>query len=132
MASRFVASSEAAVRRRRTLAGQVAEAAVFIREHLGDHLLTLRLPADRESLLATLLSAQIRGLGAEWVDFWQPFLAEAEARGEIRSDLDHHQAGEWIVRMMLSFALMPPISFREEPESVRAFVRQHIVAGFAP
>src|SRR5690349_930641 len=41
LAQRFVASSEASVRRRRTLAAQVAEAAVFIRTHLDDAVLTL-------------------------------------------------------------------------------------------
>ena len=35
VATRFVASSEVAVRRRRTLAAQVGEAAVFIRRHTG-------------------------------------------------------------------------------------------------
>src|SRR5580693_3535246 len=55
VAIRFVKSSESAVRSRDTLAGQVGEAAVFIREHLGDELLTLRLPAEGENLLATLL-----------------------------------------------------------------------------
>src|ERR1700733_10203427 len=39
MATRFVASSESAVRSRRTLAAQVGEAAVFIRQHLGDEVL---------------------------------------------------------------------------------------------
>ncbi len=83
VAVRFVASSEPAVRRRRTLAGQVAEAAVFIREHVGDELLTLHLQADDESLVATVLTAQIHRLVAQWVEFWIPFLVEA--RNEARS-----------------------------------------------
>jgi AcrR family transcriptional regulator len=77
MATRFVASSESAVRSRRTLAGQVGEAAVFIRQHLGDELLTLRLPAEGESLLATLLSVQIDRLLTQWIEFWLPFLHDA-------------------------------------------------------
>jgi len=133
VATRFVASSEPVVRRRRTLAGQVGEAAVFIRTHLGDDLLTLRLPAGEDSLLATLLTVQIDRLLEAWVQFWQPFLADAERRGEIRPGLDHGQAGEWIVRMLLTLAVMPGSTFdSNDPESVRRFVRSHIVECFAP
>jgi AcrR family transcriptional regulator len=129
--ARFVSSSEAAVRRRRTLAAQVAEAAVFIREHLGDVMLTLPLPAD-DSLLATIMTAQIDRLGQQWVAFWRPLLAAAEDRGEIRPGLDHGWAGEWIVRELLSFALLAPVTFdRNDPDRLRAFVAAHVVAGLS-
>jgi AcrR family transcriptional regulator len=132
-AERFVAGSAEVVRRRRTLVAQVAEAAVFIRSHLGDSMLTLRLPADEESLFATLLTSRLERMVEEWVDFWLPFLDEAEERGEVRADVDHRQAAEWIVRMMLSFAIMPAVSFdADRPEHVRAFVRAFIVDGFGP
>jgi AcrR family transcriptional regulator len=130
VAHRFVASSADSVRRRRTLTGQVAEAAVFIRQHLGDRVLTLRLPADEETLFATLLTTRMEGLVEEWIVFWLPYLAEAEIRGELRPGLEHRQAAEWIVRMMLSFATMPAVSFdADRPEHVRAFVRSFIVNG---
>jgi AcrR family transcriptional regulator len=132
-AERFVAGSAEVVRRRRTLVAQVAEAAVFIRSHLGDSMLTLRLPADEESLFATLLTSRLERMVEEWVDFWLPFLDEAEERGEVRADVDHRQAAEWIVRMMLSFAIMPAVSFDAgRPEHVRAFVRAFIVDGLGP
>jgi AcrR family transcriptional regulator len=132
VASRFVTSSAPAVRGRRTLAGQVGEAAVFIRRHLGDDLLTLRLPAEGESLMATLLSAQIDRLLVAWVDFWLPLLADAERRGEIRPGLDHRRASEWIVRIMLSFAVMPSVTFDvDNPDAVRSFVHDHLIAGLA-
>jgi AcrR family transcriptional regulator len=132
-AARFVASSEESVRRRRTLAGQVAEAAVFIRTHLGDNVLTLRLPADEESLFATLLVSRLESLVEQWVAFWLPYLADAEARGEIRAGVEHRQAAEWIVRMMLSFAIMPAVTFdATRPEDVRNFVRSFVVDGLGP
>jgi AcrR family transcriptional regulator len=132
-AARFVASSEASVRRKRTLAGQVAEAAVFIRTHLGDHVLTLRLPADEESLLVTLLTSRLERLVEEWVEFWLPYLDDARRRGEIRAGIDQRQAAEWIVRMMLSFAVMPAVSFdADRPEEVRRFVRSFVVDGLRP
>ncbi len=132
-ADRFVTSSATAINRRRTLAAQVAEAAVFIREHLGDQVLTLRLPADEETLFATLLTSRMEHLVQEWVAFWLPYLADAEQRHEIRQGVDHRQAAEWIVRMMLSFAVMPAASFdAERPDQVRSFVRSFIIAGLGP
>lgn len=132
MAARFVASSEPVVRRRRTLAAQVGEAAVFIRQHMGDQLLTLRLPADDESLLATVLTAQVDRLVSQWVEFWVPFLSAAEERGEVRPGLDRRRAGEWIVRLLLSFAVMPSVAIDlDDPDAVRAMVRDHLVVGLA-
>ncbi len=78
-AQRFVESSAASVRRRRTLAAQVAEAAVFIREHMQDESLTLPALGDDDALFATLLAANVDGLVTEWVQFWQPLLSEAAA-----------------------------------------------------
>ncbi len=132
-AARFVASSEESVRRRRTLAGQVAEAAVFIRTHQGDNVVTLRLPADEESLFATLLTSRRESLVEQWVDFWMPYLADARRRGEIRDGIEHRQAAEWIVRMMLSFAIMPAVSFdADRPEDIRSFVRTFVIDGLGP
>lgn len=133
VAQAFVESSAASVRRRRTLASQVAEAAVFIREHMRDESLTIPSMRDDDALLATLLAAHVDGLVAEWVEFWQPLLAGAAARGEVRQGLDHREAAEWIVRMMLSFAVMPSVVIDlDDPEAVRRFVQEHIVRGLAP
>jgi hypothetical protein len=110
----------------------VGEAAVFIRQHLGDEILTLRLPAEGDSLLATLMSAQIERLLSQWIDFWLPFLGDAEERGEIRAGLDHRRASEWIVRSMFSFAVMPSVTFdMDDPDAVRSFVHDHLIAGLA-
>jgi AcrR family transcriptional regulator len=128
-ADRFVAGSTASVDRRRTLAAQVGEAAVFILEHRRDDTLL----TGEESLLATLLSVRVHGLLERWVEFWLPRLADAAARGEVRSDLDPRQAAEWIVRLMLSFAVMPSVTVDlGNPDAVRTFVRNHLVQGLAP
>jgi AcrR family transcriptional regulator len=132
-AGRFVARCAETVSRHRTLVDQVAEAAVFIREHQADQVLTLRLPADEESLFATLLTTRLERVVEEWVDFWLPYLAAAGERGELRDGVDPRQASEWIVRMMLSFAIMPAVSFdAERPAEVRSFVRSFIVDGLGP
>lgn len=126
-ADRFVEGSVASVDRRRTLAGQVGEAAVFILGHLHDETLTLQLPGEQESVFATLLTAQAGTLVERWVDFWLPRLAAAEARGELRKGLDHRRAAEWIVRLLLSFAVMPSATVDlSDPDDVRAFVKDHL------
>lgn len=131
-ADRFVAGSETSVRRRRTLAAQVAEAAVFIRTHQHDPLLTVTAGGE-ESLLASLLTARIDGLVARWIEFWQPYLADAERRGEVRRGLDRRAAAEWIVRLMLSLVIMPStVVDLDEPDALRQYVQQFVVRGLAP
>lgn len=131
-AQRFVRSSAEVVAKRRTLAAQVAEAAAFIRQHLHDEVVSLYLPGENESLLATVLSARIEGLLEGWIEFWQPYLADAERRGEVRRGLDRREAAEWIVRMMLSFAVMPSaVMDLDDPDQVRAFVARYVVRGLA-
>lgn len=130
-ADRFVAGSEASVRRRRTLAAQIGEAAAFIRTHQDDPLLVLT--AGEESLIASLLTARIDGLVARWVEFWQPYLAGAEERGEVRAGLDRRAAAEWIVRLLLSLVIMPStVVDLDDPDAVRHYVQEFVVRGLAP
>ena len=131
-AERFVAESRRAVERRRTLAAQVGEAAAFIRTHLHDEVTALQLPAEDETLLATILTARVGGLLERWMDFWLSFLKEAEERGEVRQGLDRREAAEWIVRTLLSIAVMPSaVVDLEQPAAVRLFVQKYIVRGLA-
>lgn len=131
-ADRFVASSEASVKRRRTLAGQVAEAAAFIRSHRTDPLLTLS-PEGEEPLIATLLTARVDGLVARWVEFWLPYLDDAERRGEVRAGLDRPKAAEWIVRLLLSLVVMPSsVVDLDDPDAVRGYMQEFVVRGLAP
>ena len=119
------------MRRRRTLAAQVAEAAAFIRTHQDDPLLVLT--AGEESLIASLLTARIDGLVARWVEFWQPYLEDAEQRGEVRAGLDRRAAAEWIVRLLLSLVIMPStVVDLDDPDAVRGYVQQFVVRGLAP
>lgn len=133
VAWRFVASSAGPVARRTTLASQAGEAAVFIRHHLGGSAHTLRLPAGEETALAAVLTARLDRLVAEWIEFWLPLLSAAEGRGEVRAGLDHRLAAEWIVRLLLSFAVLSPATFDgDDPEAVRRFVAAHLVVGLGP
>jgi AcrR family transcriptional regulator len=128
-ADRFVSDSTLTIDRRPTLAAQVGEAAVFILVHRHDDAFL----AEEDTLFATVLSARVHGLLERWVEFWLPRLAEAEQRGEIRCGLDHRQTAEWIVRLMLSFAVMPSVTVDlDDSDAVRRFVDAHLVRGLAP
>lgn len=130
LADHTVEAATPSVRRRRSLAAQIAEAAVFVR-HLdaqGDLGLGAR-PGEGEQ--AALQLAHTRRILDRWIDFWVPLLAEAQVRGEVRPDLDLRQAGEWIMRVMLSLVTVPSLTVDlDDPEAVRRFVRDHIVRGF--
>ena len=130
-AERFVASSEASVRRRRSLATQVAEAAAFIVEHRSDSDVEPR-PAVPRGIRhqRPLRTAHLTSLAQRWIDFWIPMLELAEQRGEIRPGLDHRQTGEWIVRLLFSFAVMPPVAVDlTRPAEIRSFITERLVAG---
>jgi AcrR family transcriptional regulator len=127
IAARFVAASEPFVSRRRTLAGQVAEAAVFITRHAADPAYALGPQGSEDSLIAAVFAARMGTLMKSWIEFWLPRLADAERRGELRRGLDHTRAAEWIVRVLLTFALVPGIAVdTDDPDAIRSFVRDHL------
>jgi AcrR family transcriptional regulator len=133
LADQFVAASRVDVMRRRTLAGQVGEAAVFIHRHTNDRRFAIGDPDVDEHLLAVLLSMRAEPLLEAWVAFWEPLLAAAEQRGEVRPGLDRRTAGEWIVRSLVTFAVMPSIVIDlDDDQAVRTFVGSHIIRGLAP
>ena len=120
------------MKRRRTLSGQVAEAAAFIRTHGNDPRLTLT-PADEE-LFATLLTARVDGLVPRWVEFCSSLtsLTPNIAR-RFRAGLDRPRAAEWIVRLLLSLVVMPSsVVDLDDPDAVRSYVSKLASRGLAP
>jgi AcrR family transcriptional regulator len=130
-ADRFVAASEPDLDQAPDLVGQVAAALGFILRHGDDEAFTLRLPGETDSLFATLLTVRREVLFGRWVAFWEPRLADAERRGEVRPGLDRAQTGELIVRLLLSFAVLPTaVSFDAgDPDATARFVRDHLLRG---
>lgn len=130
-ADRFVAASEPDLDRAPDLAGQVAAALLFIVRQVDGGSHGLRLPGETDSLLATLLTARREVLFARWVAFWEPRLAVAERRGEVRAGLDRAQAGELVVRLLLSFAVLPTVVSFDVADrgAVTQFVRDHLLRG---
>jgi AcrR family transcriptional regulator len=128
---RHIALAEPTIRRRRSLAAKVAEAAAFIRLHIDDELsLGLRARPDEPELAALRLAQAGRTL-ERWVEFWVPYLEDARARGEVRADLDVRQAAEWIMRVLISLVTVPSVTIDlTNADHVRTYVRDHLVRGF--
>lgn len=109
-----------------TLAEQVAAAAVLISAHR-------RRSAARtinQSVLVLLLEHGGDELMRRSVELWTPLVRAAQRRGEVGDTLDAGRAGEWIVRMLFSFELLPPMRVNlDNPRAVRRFVCDHIIAG---
>jgi hypothetical protein len=54
----------------------------------------------------------------------------AQARREVRADVDAAQAAEWIARVFFSIAELPSVTFDlDDVKAVRRFVRRFLVPG---
>jgi AcrR family transcriptional regulator len=131
LASAFLETIAVEVRGESTLADQVAAAAVVVCAHRErSDLIAPR--GINESILVLLLRNVGDDLMERSIDLWKPLVRAAQSSGEVRDDLDPGRASEWIVRMLLSFELLPPIGVNlDSPRAVRRFVADHIVAGLA-
>ena len=64
------------------------------------------------------------------IEVFRKYLGDAQARGEVRRDLDIDQAAEWVARIVASFGVFPGQSFRmDRPGEVSEFVAAHVVRG---
>jgi AcrR family transcriptional regulator len=131
LASAFIETIAAEVQGESMLADQVAAAAVMVCAHRErSELIAPR--GINESILVLLLRNVGDELMERSIDLWKPLVRAAQRSGEVREDLDAGRASEWIVRMLLSFELLPPIVVNlDSPRAVRRFVTDHIVAGLA-
>jgi AcrR family transcriptional regulator len=129
LASAFIETMAAEVDKETTLAGQVAAAAVVVCAHRARS----EAAAPRginDSILVLLLRNVGDDLMARSLQLWKPLVREAQQRGEVGADVNPSRASEWIVRMLLSLELLPPIGVNlDNPRSVRRFVSDHIVNG---
>ncbi|MBV9089681.1 MAG: TetR/AcrR family transcriptional regulator [Mycobacteriaceae bacterium] len=128
MAAVFTETMAAEVGKEPTLAEQVAAAAELISAH--------RRHSDgmprgiNQCVLVLLLEHGGEDLIRRSVDLWKPLVRAAQQTGEVAENIDAAQASEWIMRMLFSFELLPPIGVNlGNPRAVRRFVCDHIVSG---
>ena len=129
LASVFIAAVAAEVERESKLADQVAAAAVLVCAHR-ERSDSVAPGGINESVLVLLLRNMGDDLMKRSIELWKPLVKAAQRNGEVSAGVDPARAGEWIVRMLLSFELLPPIGVNlDSPRAVRRFVSDHIVAG---
>lgn len=129
LATGFITTMAAEVQRQDNLAGQVAAAANVICKH--------RQTSDplgpkgfNQSLIVLLLDNLGEDLMQRSINLWAPLVRAAQRRGEVGKSVNPRHAAEWIVRVLLSFELLPPMVVNlDNPRAVGKFVSDHIVAG---
>ena len=129
LASVFIETIAAEVDKETTLAEQVAAAAVLVCAHRQRSELVA--PGGiNESVVVLLLRNMGDDLMRRSIELWKPLVKAAQRNGEVSAGVNPARAGEWIVRMLLSFELLPPIGVNlDSPRAVRRFVSDHIVTG---
>jgi AcrR family transcriptional regulator len=132
LAAQFIETMASVIDQENTLADQAAAAAALVCAHRrrSD---SLRTPAAGGSIRVLLLGNVGDDLMRRSIELWKPRVQAAQASGEVGADVEPKKASEWIVRMLLSFELMPPVHVNlDSPRAVRRFVAGHIVAGLRP
>lgn len=125
----FITTMSAAVEAQHTLADQVAAVAVLISTHRSRPD-AWRTGGVDENNLVLLLGNSGDYLMRRALELWTPLVEAAQRSGEVGADLDPKRASEWIVRVLFSFELLPPVGINlDSPRSVRKFVKDHIVTG---
>ncbi|MUL75007.1 TetR/AcrR family transcriptional regulator [Mycolicibacterium sp. CBMA 226] len=129
LASKFVDGMAAEIDKQSTLADQVAAAAVLICAHRQNSP-----SAPQKGINEGIVVLLLRNIGEDLmkraVELWKPRVKAAQRDGEIGAGVDPARAGEWIVRVLLSFELLPPIGVNlDNPRAIRRFVTDHIING---
>lgn len=130
LASGFISTMAVEVAKEGTLADQAAAVAVLICAHRQRSLSTSR--GINQSILVLLLEHGGDELMRRSIDLWKPLVKAAQRSGEVGADIDPVRASEWIVRMLFSFELIPPIAVNlDNPRAVRRFVSDHMITGLS-
>ena len=128
LAEAFIETMAGEVSKEATLAEQAAAAAVLICAHRQRS--ESRPRGVNQSNLVLLLEHGGEVLMRRAVELWKPLVKAAQRSGEVGDNIDSARASEWIVRLLFSFELLPPIGVNlNNPRAVRRFVGDHIVAG---
>jgi AcrR family transcriptional regulator len=126
---RFYREMAEAMDRGASLEDKLCAAAVFVTKARRIVAAETYFDEDEVSLLLTKNAAVLL---RECSEFLSPYLAAGKLTGEIRKDLDVTLAGEWLARMLFSLFSTPSSNLDLDDEQVvDAFVRAHVVRGFA-
>ena len=129
LASAFVETMATEVDRAETLVDQVSAAATLVCAHR-QRSEYVAAGGVNESMLVLLLRNIGDDLVRRAIDMWKPLVKAAQSNGEVGSGVDPARAAEWIVRILFSFELLPPMGVDlDSPRAVKRFVADFIVSG---
>ncbi|MDT5196590.1 MAG: hypothetical protein QOH18_2271 [Solirubrobacterales bacterium] len=129
LASAFIDAMATEIDEAETLAEKVSAAAVLICAHRQNSD-SFAPDSINEGIVVLLLRNTGDNLMRRAIELWKPLVRAAQRTGEVGADVDAARASEWIVRMLLSFELLPPIGVNlDSPRSVKRFVGDHVIAG---
>lgn len=129
LACAFIDAMATAIDQAEGLAEKVSAAAVLICAHRQNSD-SVAPGGINEGIVVLLLRNTGDDLMRRAIELWKPLVRDAQRTGEVGADVDAARASEWIVRVLLSFELLPPIGVNlDSPRSVRRFVSDHIIAG---
>lgn len=92
----------------------------------------MKLRLDEPEEFAACAGAGLQGLIPDLVQFWRPYLAAAQDRGEIAVDnLD--EATEWVARSLLSLATVPGQQLDvDDPDALLGFLNRYLMPALRP
>jgi AcrR family transcriptional regulator len=129
LASAFIDAMATEIDEAETLAEKVSAAAVLICAHRQNSD-SFAPDSINEGIVVLLLRNTGDNLMRRAIELWKPLVRAAQHTGEVGADVDAARASEWIVRILLSFELLPPIGVNlDSPRSVKRFVGDHVIAG---
>lgn len=85
-----------------------------------------------EDEVVRLVSRTSAPMMRRMIDVVQPYLDAAQARGELRPELDTDLAAEWVARILHSLSVNPAVHFdADDPDQLEGFLRAHLLYGLA-
>lgn len=112
-----------------TLTDQIVAAALLVCAHRqrSGH---LQAGGINESILVLLLRNVGDDVANRAVQLWKSRVKAAQSSGEVAPGIDPGRAAEWIVRILFSFELLPPMGVNlDSPRAVTRFVTEFAVTG---
>jgi AcrR family transcriptional regulator len=129
-AQRFYRDIATAMAGKTTLAEQVGAMAEANARILRDHRTRNRLMADDAKLMRHLISDGDTAVRRS-TSFLEPYVRDAQTRGEVGGGVDVTAASEWLARIIYSFSTVNQgLSFdMDKPETVRRYVERFAING---
>jgi AcrR family transcriptional regulator len=94
--------------------------------------LLMKLRHDEPEEFAACAGAGVQGLVPDLGAFWQPYLANAQERGEIDVD-DLAEAAEWVARVLLTVTTVPGETLDpDDHEALLSYLKRYLMPGLRP